>query len=1086
MLTGKRLFVFIALVYFSSSAYSQVFSPIAVTGFNQDVIAEPPGTDATLNTTNSMDLSNHIMYSAGFSVNANLNNNGVIVNSGTIVSGTKTWQLEPFTANNTLFLGSAAVGTLTLAVPDSFSKLSLLAFSTEGAGSINVTLNFTNATSTNFGPFTLPDWFGGAGAVYSGFGRCDRLSAPPFTISGFSTDPRFYSADMTLSCADKQKQLQSITITHASGTNGFIMAVAGVPYSFDTLRTITSATCGGNNGSVTLNVIGSGGPYTYSWNTVPVQNGATASNLSPANYICTITDAQLCPHPATITIPNGGGSINVTPSATNDTICNGTSTILSASGAAAYTWSPAAGLSSTNGTPITANPNVTTTYYVTGTSGACVDNDSIVITVIQIPTITISATNDSVCIGSSVTLTAAGSGNYTWSPSTGLSATTGASVVATPTVSTTYFVTEGASGCLGDTSILITAIAIPVVHVTPSADTICNGTSTTLTATGSSAYSWSPAIGLSGTVGATVTASPTISTTYTVTETTSGCSGDTTVPIIVIQVPTISVTPPSASICAGFSTTLTASGSTTYNWSPATGLNTTSGSVVTASPSTTTTYTVTETVSGCAGDTTVTVTVSAIPVVVINPSAPSICIGSSVALNASGAASYNWSPVSGLSATTGSSVTASPNVTTTYTVQETSSGCNADTTVVVTVNSIPTTLVSPGSLTMCSSDSALLIANGANTYSWSPALGLSSTTGASVVAHPPVTTTYLVTGTTNGCSSIDSSVITVIPVPNISVNPVIANICIGQSATLTASGASNYSWSPFTSLNTNSSASVIATPSASITYTVTGWTGSCTSQTTVGVVVNPLPSVSFTAIPDAVCPGKTSVLHYNGNSIGSAFVWTPSMVLDNANKPSPTATLFSPQNFVVTVTSPQGCSSTGNVYVDVFSLPKVSAGPDTIICGAHPLTIKASGGNQYNWTEAYLLPCFNCSEMTISPTKNERLHVTITDEHGCVQSDSIIISLKDECEWIDIPNAFTPNNDGVDDELHVLGDVRSIVFLIYDRWGQQVFKSTDLKKGWDGTYHGTNLPIGTYVYTIQAETYTGAKFFRKGDVTLLR
>ena len=209
----------------------------------------------------------------------------------------------------------------------------------------------------------------------------------------------------------------------------------------------------------------------------------------------------------------------------------------------------------------------------------------------------------------------------------------------------------------------------------------------------------------------------------------------------------------STSICAGSSVQLTAGGGTTYSWSPSTGLNTTTGSVVTASPTSTTTYTVTGTTNGCSGTKTVTVTVNSSPTVSVSPSTAMVCAGGNIQLTASGTTTYSWSPATGLSAVNIANPIATPSATTTYTVTGTTNGCSSTATRTVTVNPSPTISVSPNAPSICSGANVQLTASGATTYSWSPAAGLSATNIANPVATPSATTTYTVTGTSNGCSA---------------------------------------------------------------------------------------------------------------------------------------------------------------------------------------------------------------------------------------------------------------------------------------------------------------------------------------------
>lgn len=226
---------------------------------------------------------------------------------------------------------------------------------------------------------------------------------------------------------------------------------------------------------------------------------------------------------------------------------------------------------------------------------------------------------------------------------------------------------------------------------------------------------------------------------------------------------TLSLTPTSATVCSGVSTTLTASGNSTYSWSPSTGLNQTTGASVEATPTSTTTYTVTGTdANGCVQAKTTTITVNSLPTVSISPSSATICNGQSTGLTAAGAISYSWSPSTGLNQTTGASVTASPTSTITYTVTGTSTaGCTNTATVTVTVNSVPSVSVTPVGTTACANANTNLTASGATTYTWNPTTALSASTGSSVTANPASSISYTVTGYNGSCSDTAIASITV-------------------------------------------------------------------------------------------------------------------------------------------------------------------------------------------------------------------------------------------------------------------------------------------------------------------------------------
>jgi gliding motility-associated-like protein len=115
--------------------------------------------------------------------------------------------------------------------------------------------------------------------------------------------------------------------------------------------------------------------------------------------------------------------------------------------------------------------------------------------------------------------------------------------------------------------------------------------------------------------------------------------------------------------------------------------------------------------------------------------------------------------------------------------------------------------------------------------------------------------------------------------------------------------------------------------------------------------------------------------------------------------------------------------------------------------------------------------------------------VLITDENGCTASDSVMIKIISSCEEdLFVPNLFTPNNDGKNDVLYVRGNgVQAIeTFRVFDRWGNLVFETDDMTKGWDGSYKGSMLNDGVFVYYVKGACSDGAAIDKKGNVTLLR
>lgn len=229
---------------------------------------------------------------------------------------------------------------------------------------------------------------------------------------------------------------------------------------------------------------------------------------------------------------------SMTLTASSASVCSGISTTLTASGASTYTWLPTTALNTSNSASVISTPSASIIYTVTGKDASnCSQTNTLSITVLALPNLTVTPTTPSVCIGGSITLIAAGASNYTWSPATGLNASNTASVIANPTVTTVYTITgSGSNNCFNTKTTSLTVYSNPVVSVTPSSTTICNGGITNLVASGASTYSWIPSNGLNATNSSSVNANPGTTTIYTITGSNSGCNGSVTATVLVSNV----------------------------------------------------------------------------------------------------------------------------------------------------------------------------------------------------------------------------------------------------------------------------------------------------------------------------------------------------------------------------------------------------------------------------------------------------------------------------------------------------------------------------------------------------------------------
>jgi gliding motility-associated-like protein len=541
-LKPKRLLLYLFLFFIPGFIVAQSFTPVAVTGFNHDVVAEA-GTSSLTTTTICMDgptVSNKVIYTNAFRI-ANGFGGGGIPDNGLITTATDSYQMAPFTGNNALLLQRTQAGELIFASPAKFNKIRLLCLTTEGSSLINAVLTFSDGSTTNaLTNYTLGDWFNGTtNLVLSGMGRCTRAT-PASGADAYPTNPRMYYAEITLSCTDKQKTLQKIGLANVTTAgnnapfpNSIFFAVSGIAYTQTIVPSITNATCTGN-GSATLAITGSGSPYSISWNTTPVQTGVTATNLPIGNYQATITDANSCVtvYPVTIT-----GPAPLTMTAHIDSsICPGASfNANTISNAANYSWSPSTGVSN----PAIANPVLspasTTTYTVTGTTGSCSISKTFTVTVLPAIILTLHA-DSSICNGASFNAnTVSNATSFLWTPATGVSNTAIASPVLSPAATTTYTVKATTGNCSVTKTFIVTVNPAATASAGNTA-TIFEGQSLLLQGSGTAGtYLWTPATGLSAANVLSPLATPLVTTTYTLKVTSpQGCSASSNVTITVV------------------------------------------------------------------------------------------------------------------------------------------------------------------------------------------------------------------------------------------------------------------------------------------------------------------------------------------------------------------------------------------------------------------------------------------------------------------------------------------------------------------------------------------------------------------------
>ncbi|HTA82744.1 MAG TPA: choice-of-anchor tandem repeat GloVer-containing protein, partial [Bacteroidia bacterium] len=816
-----------------------------------------------------------------------------------------------------------------------------------------------------------------------------KESEPGCSTQVLTAMPRGYAGTLTYSWSTGATT-SSITATSSgtytvTATDGRGITVSntftlGVNYSaLSATISYGNVSCnGGNNGFANAYVSGGFPPFSYAWT-----NGATTTSISALtanNYTCTVTDVNGCISSPTVTIDQPS-ALSLSTSG-NTAICNGGSTSLSVTpsgGTASYTynWEPSTGLSATTGSTVTAFPT-TSGFYTIQVIDAnnCVASNSIDVTVNPTPTVNASASPTSICAGNSTPITSTVTGGtapftYNWGPSSSLSSSSTQNVTATPGSSTTYtlYATD-ANNCTSIVDVPVTVNSLPTVTANASPSTMCQGSSSVLTASGATSYTWAPGATLNVTTGTNVNATPTISTTYTVTGTNgNGCVNTTTVAVTVNAIPASPTAGSNSPICAGSTLNLTATtvAGATYAW---TGPNTYSAttqnpSLANATIAAAGTYSVTATKSGCTSTAgTVAVTVNAIPASPTAGSNSPICAGSTLNLTATtvAGATYAWTGPNTYSATTQNPSLANATIVAagTYSVTATKSGCtSAAGTVAVTVNAIPSTPTAGSNTPICSGTALNLTAStvAGATYAWTGPNAFTSTSQNPSVtnATTAATGTYSVTAKKSGCTSpAGTTVVVVNPQPTVTVNESPTAICLGNSSTLTATGSGGatpytYSWAPATDLSVTTGNIVSASPGTTYTYTVTIMDANgCSNTGGAPITVNYAPGLSFTPTSATICSGGNTGITVSG---ASTYVWSPGSSLNCSNCATVTASPTVNTVYTVTGISAAGCTNTDTVSVFINSLPTITASASSpTICIGSNSTLTASGGSSYTWS----------------------------------------------------------------------------------------------------------------------------------------
>lgn len=884
------------------------------------------------------------------------------------------------------------------------------------------------------------------------------------------------------------------------------------------------------NGLTSVVVQGGRSPYTYSWNTSPVQTTPMLTGLNQGTYTVTVTDAAGCVATRSVGITP---PLPLTLLAASDPVpCNptgtaGTAWVQVSGGTGPYYYNWATSPAQTTATAVGLSAG---TYSVSVTdANGCVGTTLVVLLPDVTPSV-LASPDTFVCAGlGGINIQANAYGGippyiYYWSQSAwvvsgSISDINSPTPTVNPDTSGWYQVTvTGNNGCTSVAdSVFVQVIPLPVADAGPD-QAYCEGapgvflTGNIISPSASYQVQWSPSMGLFCDTCLTTYALPGTTTIYTLRVTDAyGCSSDsTTLNALSSAVVTVKPRPVvsagrDTAICLGDAAQLGGSSSGagpmySWHWSPSAGLNDSTLQMPLASPLHSMIYSVTVVSNGCESESD-SVLVSVIPVPVISAgTVRNICRGDSVMLQAivqqGTAQSYSWSPVNGLNNPALLNPMASPASTTVYHLQASNQGCAAiPDSVLVIVHDVPLAEAGQGFLFCQNGDSVTL--NGSFTggsppvrYSWSPAYGLDRTDVLNPRCHPDSSMMYYLTVSSGvaptECKTYDSVFVSIVPGLTARVLTPDTNVlCGGSPIQLQAEGgigSASYQWWPAQGLSTTQQGTVIATPTQDTRYFVAVSEGGCADTAFVDLFVHPAPEASFSISQANGCvPLEIFTQNLSSNSLSYEWKVTGMSYHSNEKEPMIRFTQAGVYSLHLIVRGLGQC-------MDSMTLPIPIRVSDQALIIAHtnpPAPIELS------------LPMSPIQLVDLTPEVHYR-NWYFGDGHQEHQDTAywkwhkagtyyvtLFVQTDEGCEatkefgpfvirepLLFIPNVFSPNNDGHHDRFVIEYDGDEAFYLqIKDRWGNTLFESRNVQDTWDGRgLGGQEVSDGVYFY-----------FFRIGD-----
>ncbi|WP_317896593.1 T9SS type B sorting domain-containing protein [Aurantibacillus circumpalustris] len=872
----------------------------------------------------------------------------------------------------------------------------------------------------------------------------------------------------------------------------------------------TSVTLSGVNSGGTPYLLGSG--YTYTWTGSVINNTRTVSQAVAGTPVYTLSsrDSLNCLVSQTISVDF---IQNPVLSVSNVSICPLQTGTLTANGASSYTWNGTA-----IGNSFADNPNVTQQYSVVGSALGCTSIATASIILKPVP-FALMSSNSPICNGQNLSLFANGGQSYFWNGPVGYSSSQQYPIIAgaIPNNSGVYNLTvTAANSCTASTS--NTVVVNPTPTLSAFGSTVCVTQTLNLFSNSfvGASYFWVGPNSYTSNIQNPSVANPSViaSGIYTVKATSAvGCTNTATADVTVTAVPIPTITSNSPK-CFGTDLNLNGSGGTSYSWTGPVGFssafqNTSIYGVIVSNGGV---YTLQVTTGPCIN--------TATHVVVINPlpsfslsSNSHVCETEKLFLNAtavSNAVSYLWQPSSVMSFTGSQSQnivrdSAKVHFSGVYSLSVIdANSCQNSATLAVNIYTNP--ILSPVSTTVCLNNEATLKVSGASTYTWTGPGFYYSNQAITLIKNATSVAPSIYTvigGAANSCTSTTTASISTTPLPTpwLSVYPA-TKVCLNKEISLEGFGGSSYEWKGPSNFNHNQKVFTftLSSPSYVGSYTLIATDAlGCSNSTQTSISFDPLPDGTLLGTTmDACVPFSSDFSYFSSSTttnIATQWQINNESVIQGKNFSRPftvAGDYIIRGTFIDTIST---CANTASFVVHAREIPVADfvTSPERPVEGIDEVyfTNKSSGLelSEWNWYFINDKGKISKQENTSYFFKNAGIYpvaLLIKNKWGC--ADTIVKAIKIETDFnVYVPNAFTPNNDNTNPTfLPVCTGIKFYELNVFNRWGNKVFQTFELNKGWDGTFNGEPCKDDVYVWQIKVSSLGGEMKILDGHVTLFR